>query len=1021
MYRCGAIAPPDELGAWHVGMRPPTGVPTLSKRSRVLLILAVVAAVLLLLGPRLVDTYTNWLWFGEVDFRDVYVKVLLTRIALFLAVGLFIGGVVWLAMLLAYRSRPVFVPTTGPNDPVARYRTTVMTRMRAFGIGIPVVLGVLSGLVAQAGWVTVQMFFNGGDFGTTDPQFGLDVGFYAFDLPFYRFLLNWFFVAIVLGFIANLVTHYIFGGIRLAGRGGSMSTASRVQLAVLAGLFVAFKAFAYWLDRYELLWSSRKEPTFTGGGFTDINAVLPAKLILLAIAVICAIAFFAAIFLRDLRIPALATALLVLSSILVGAVYPLMVEQFSVRPNAADKESEYIERNIAATREAYGITDDKVAYEDYPGVGTTSPENIPADITTIANARLLDPNVLPRTFTQQTQLKNFYGYPESLDIDRYELDGRMEDYIVAARELSPTSLTGNQTDWINRHTVYTHGNGLVAAPANRVNAAASASAEEAANSNSGYPVYFVSDLASLAAENQVIPVEQPRIYYGEVIAEADPDYAIVGNSADSSGPREYDTDTEKYTYTGSGGVDIGNWFNRLAFAAKYGERNILFSSAIGSDSKILFNRDPRERVTKVAPWLTADGDAYPAAIDGRIKWVVDAYTTLDYYPYAQRASLEGLVEDSIDQNTGRLLPRKEVSYIRNSVKATVDAYDGTVTLYQVDDEDPVLKAWMGVFPDAVTPQDQISDELRAHFRYPEDLFKVQREMLAKYHVDDPREFFTNNAFWSVPADPTVDTSANQPPYYLLMGDRETADPRFRLTSAMVGYNRQFLSAYISVESDPENYGKFTILQLPTDTQTFGPEQTQNAMISDTRVASERTLLERSNRIQYGNLLTLPIADGGILYVQPMYTERNATAGSTSTFPQLSRVLVSYREPGASGGVRIGYAPTLAGALDQVFGPGVGDAATAPGGEALPTAEVEDETRGEVIEGTTDENQPSDQQQQQPTSPAPTTPANRDAAVAELDSALAELANAQTSGDFEAYGRALRRVQQAVDAYESTGG
>ncbi|MEE2057596.1 UPF0182 family protein [Rhodococcus artemisiae] len=1003
-----------------MGMRPPTGVPSLTKRSKALLILALVVAVLLLLGPRILDTYTNWLWFGSVDFRGVYVTVLLTRLALFVVVGILVAAVLWLALFLAYRSRPVFVPTAGPGDPIARYRTTVMTRMRAFGLGIPIGIGVLSGLIAQSSWVTVQMFFNGGSFGTTDPQFGLDVGFYAFDLPFFRFVLNWLFVAIILAFFASLVTHYIFGGIRLAGRGGSgghISNAARIQLAVLAGLFVAFKAVAYWLDRYELLWSGRKEPTFSGAGFTDINAVLPGKLILMAIAIICAIAFFAAIVFRDLRIPALATALLVLSSILVGAIYPLMVEQFSVRPNAAEKEREYIERNIEATREAYGITDDKVTYEDYPGVGTVSPEDVPADITTIANTRLLDPNVLPRTFTQQTQLKNFYGYPESLDIDRYEVDGRVEDYIVAARELSPTSLTGNQTDWINRHTVYTHGNGLVAAPANRVNAAASTSAEEAANSNSGYPVYMISDLASQAAGNQVIPVEQPRIYFGEVIAEADPDYAIVGGR-EGTAPREYDTDTETYTYTGAGGVDIGNWINRFAFAATYAERNILFSSAIGSDSKILYNRDPRDRVTKVAPWLTADGDAYPAAVDGRIVWIVDAYTTLDNYPYAQRSSLEGLLEDSIDQTTGRLLPRKEVSYIRNSVKATVDAYDGTVTLYQVDEQDPVLNAWMGVFPDAVTAEDQISDELRSHFRYPEDLFKVQREMLAKYHVDEPLEFFTNNAFWSVPADPTVDTTANQPPYYLLMGDEETADARFRLTSAMVGYNRQFLSAYISVEADPENYGQFTILQLPTDTQTFGPEQTQNAMISDTRVASERTLLERSNRIQYGNLLTLPIAEGGILYVQPMYTERNPTAGSTSTFPQLSRVLVSYREPGSGGGVRIGYAPTLAAALDQVFGQGVGDAATAPGGSAVSSAEIEDDTRSETVEGAV----PDDGQQPEPgTPPVAVPPASRESAVTELDSALDELANAQRSGDFDAYGNALARVQRAVESYQSSGG
>lgn len=987
-------------------MRPPTGLPSLSKRSRVLLILALAAAVLLLVGPRLVDTYTNWLWFGEVHFRGVYVKILLTRIVLFFVVGLLVGVIVWLAMLLAYRSRPVFVPMSGPNDPVGRYRTTVMTRLRLLGIGIPVILGVLCGLIAQAEWVTVQLFFNGGSFGVADPEFGLDVGFYSFDLPFYRFVVNWFFVAVLLALFASLVAHYIFGGIRLAGREGALTRAARIQLAVLAGVFVLLKAVAYWLDRYSLLSSSRKEPTFTGASYTDINAVLPAKLILLAIAVICAVAFFAAIVLRDLRIPAMAIALLVLSSILVGAIWPLVVEQFSVRPNAADKESAYIQRNIAATRQAYGI--ENVEYQNYPGVGTKSPREIPADATTIANARLLDPNVLSRTFTQQQQLKNFYGFPQSLDIDRYNIDGELADYIVAARELSPNSLSGNQTDWINRHTVYTHGNGLVAAPANRVNAAVRETAELAANSNSGYPVYTVSDIASQEGGNQVIKVDQPRIYYGEVIAQSNPDYAIVGGLAGAQ-PREYDTDVARYTYTGAGGVPIGNWFNRLAFATKYAERNILFSSAIGDNSKIIFNRDPRERVTKVAPWLTADGDPYPAVVDGKIVWIVDTYTTLDTFPYAQHSSLEGLVEDSVDQNTGRVLPRKEVSYIRNSVKATVDAYDGTVKLYQVDDQDPVLQAWMGVFPGAVTPENQIPAELRAHFRYPEDLFKVQREMLAKYHVNDPREFFTNNAFWSVPSDPTQDTNLNQPPYYVLVGDPATGAPSFRLTSAMVGYNREFLSAYLSVGSDPGNYGKFTILQLPTDTQTQGPQQTQNSMISDPRVASERTLLERSNRIHYGNLLTLPIAAGGILYVEPMYTERSSTGSSTSTFPQLSRVLVSYREPGQGGGVRVGYAPTLGEALDQVFGSGAGSAATAPGGEAAspppaPTGQTPPPQVGAAP------------------APAPApAPANVSAAVAELNAALANLRAAQQSGDFAAYGAALNRLQKAVDGYQAAGG
>ncbi|CAM2789477.1 UPF0182 family protein [Skermania piniformis] len=979
-----------------MGMRPPTGLPSMSRRGRVLLVSALALAVLLLVGPRLVGAYTNWLWFGEVGFRSVYLKVLLTRLLLFLVVAVVVGGIVATALWLAYRSRQVLVPMAGPNDPIARYRTTVMSRLRLFGIGLPVMFGVLSGLVAQSNWATVQLFLNGGSFGTKDPQFGLDVGFYAFSLPFYRMVLNWLFVAVVVGFLASLITHYIFGGLRLAGRDGTLTRAARVQLAVFAGTFVLLKAVAYWLDRYSLLSSSRKEPTFTGASYTDINAVLPAKLILLAIALICAAAFFAGVFLRDLRVPAMATALLVLSSILVGAVWPMVMEQFSVRPNAADKERAYIERNIAATREAYGITPDRVTYQDYPGIGSKNPNDVPADVTTIANTRLLDPNVLSRTFTQLQQLKNFYGFPPTLDIDRYDIDGELQDYIVAAREIAPKSLTGNQTDWINRHTVYTHGNGFVAAPANRVNAIARTTQEAAGSSNnSGYPVFDLSE-----AEKKVIAVDQPRIYFGEVMAEANPDYAIVGGNGQS--PREYDTDADRYTYTGSGGVSIGNWFNRLAFAAKYTERNILFSGAIGSDSKIVFNRDPRDRVQKVAPWLTADGDAYPAVIDGRIVWIVDAYTTLDNYPYAERSSLEGLVEDSIDQNTGRLVPQKQVSYIRNSVKATVDAYDGTVTLYQVDRNDPVLDAWMGVFPDAVQPEDKISPALRAHFRYPEDLFKVQREMLAKYHVDDPGEFFRTNAFWSVSSDPTVDgggTGSKQPPYYVLIGDKDTGKPSFNLTSAMVGYDRDFLSAYVSVKSDPDGYGKFTVLRLPTNSQLQGPQQTQTAIVADPRWASDRTFLSGSNRIQYGNLLTLPIADGGVLYVEPVYTERNTQ--TTATFPQLTKVLVSYPQPDAQ--VRVGYAATLAEALDQIFGPGTGRSATTPG--AAPEAPV-----------------PAPEPTGTPAAqPPPAASGNRDAAVTELDSALDNVRSAQQSGDLAQLGSALDRLQKAVDGYRATGG
>lgn len=969
-----------------MAVRPPTGFSGLSRRSRVLLGLGVALLVVLFGGSRFVSTYVNWLWFGEVGYRGVFTTVLLTRLVLFLVVGLAVGGVVAGALLLAYRSRPVFVPVSGPDDPVARYRTTVMSRGKLFGIGIPAAVGVVAGLVAQGSWTTVQLFLHGTTFDVRDPEFGYDVGFYAFDLPFYRSILDWVFVAVLLAFLASLVTHYLFGGLRLAGRGGQLTRAARVQLAVLAGTFVLAKAVAYWFDRYSLLSSDRKSPTFTGASYTDLNAVLPAKLIMLSIAVICAGAFFAGVVLRDLRVPALATALLVLSSILVGAAWPAVVEQFSVRPNAASKESVPIERNIAATREAYGLTDQQVTYTSYPGNATVAPSDVATDQETVSNIRLLDPNVLSSTFTQQQQLKNFYGFPDTLNVDRYEVDGELRDYVVAARELAPNELAGNQTDWINRFTVYTHGNGFVAAPANQVNAAV----EDQGSSTGGYPVYTTSDLASKGT----IPLSQPRIYYGPLIGQSNPDYAIVGG-APGEAPREYDTDTSSFTYDGAGGVPVGSLLNKLVFASQYAERNILFSGAVSSDSKIIFKRDPRDRVQAVAPWLTTDGDTYPAVVDGRLKWIVDGYTTLDNFPYAQATSLDSATSDStvVNANGVRALPNKEVSYIRNSVKATVDAYDGTVSLFSVDDKDPVLKAWEGVFPGVVQPSSAISDDLRSHFRYPQDLFKVQRELLARYHVSNPLEFFTTNAFWSVPSDPTIDNNSgrlSQPPYYVLAADPRTGRTSFQLTSALVGLNREFLSAYMTVSSNPDDYGKITVLQLPTDTQSQGPQQVQNTMISAPQVSQELNLLrQQSTRILYGNLLTLPVGEGGLLYVEPVYIERT---GQSSSFPQLARVLVSYNG-------QVGFSPTLAGALDQVFGSGAGSTTVQP-----PPAT-----------GST----PS-------TSAAPSTTtappaASVGAAVTELNSAIAALQQAQSSGDFTAYGSALARLQAAVQAYQQVSG
>ncbi len=957
--------------------RPPAGVPTLSRRGRILIVIGVVALALLIAGSRLLSTYVEWLWFGEVGFRDVFTTVLLTRLGQLAVVGVVVGGLLALNLIIAYRSRPVFVPVVGPEDPIAPYRTAIVQRLRLVGIGVPTAIGLIAGLSAMGDWQTVQLFLNATPFGVADPVFGYDIGFYAFTLPFYQLLLSWAFVAVVLSFIGALITHYIFGGVRLAGRGGQISGPAKVQLGVLAGVFVLLKAVDYFLDRYALLFSERGAPLFNGASYTDLNAVLPAKIILMSIAVICAVAFFAGAALRNLQLPAIATVLLVLSSVLVGAAWPALLQQFSVSPNANEREAESISRNIEATRQAYGITDDKVEYIDYSGEAEATPAEVREDTPTISNIRLLDPNILEQTFTQLQQRENFFGFPDKLDIDRYRVDGELQDYVVALRELETSSLAENQRTWINQHLRYTHGNGFVAAPANKVDSAL----QDPSSGDGGYPIFTVSDTTTQGD----IPVEQPRIYYGELIE----NYVIVGGEPGEP-PREYDSDGQNHTYQGEGGVAINGWFNRLVFAAHHGERNILFNEAIGSQSKIIYNQDPRERVEKVAPWLTPDGDPYPAVVDGRIKWIIDAYTTLENYPYAQQTVLGEAAQTTL---TGvQRLPDEQISYIRNSVKATVDAYDGTVTLYAVNPDDPVLQAWMNVFPDSVTPASEISDSLRAHFRYPEDLFTVQRQMLTRYHVDDPGVFYSQNNFWDVPSDPTVDSNVDQPPYYILAGPPSGEGPaEYQLTSALVSLRRQFLSAYVSVSSAPDTYGDIRVLELPTDSQTLGPQQVQTRFTSSAEVSQELNLLRQSEtNVLNGNLLTLPVAGGGLLYVEPIYVER---ANQESSFPQLNRVLAFY-------GDRIGYAPTLGEALDEVFGPGVGQVAEGAAGEA---------------------------QQQPPAQDGADTPAppgqgsgaspEMNQAVADINTALDQLRQAQSSGDFAGQGQALAQLDAAVQRYQ----
>lgn len=965
-------------------------MPAISKRAKRVLITLAALVVLAILWVQFVGLYVDWSWFREVGFSQVFSTRLITRLVLFLIIGVVSAGVVFASLLMGYRTRPVFVPTN-TVDPLSPYRALVTRRPKLFAIGLSVVIGLICGLSAQGQWSTVQLWMNRQTFGTIDPQFHHDVGFYVFILPMIQLVMSWLFVLTAVAFVVVLVTQYLFGGVRLSGPGRRISSAAVLQLSLLVGAFVLVKAVQYWFDRYGLLFSNRNGK-FTGASYTDINAVLPAKIILLCIAAICAVGFVVGAFLRSVKLPAIALALLVLSSVLIGGVWPLILQQVVVNPNAITKEPLYISRNIDATREAYGIGPEKIKTITYAdSTSGSSPASVPGGDQAVANARLLDPNILSATFTQNQQLKNFFGFSDPLSVDRYTIDGKTQDYVVAARELKTSALSGEQTNWIQQHTIYTHGDGFVMAPANAV--------------TNGYPQFSVSDLANKG----LLKVDQPRVYYGGLVTT----YAIVGSPdpGNKNLQREYDTDTTKYTYTGKGGVPVGNLFDRLVFATKYAEPNFLFSGEINSASKIMYNRDPRERVQLAAPFLTVDTSPYPAVVDGRIVWIVDGYTTAANYPYAQDVDLSDLTTNS-QTVTGNAQSQatQQISYVRNSVKATVDAYDGTVTLYSVSDDDkgmptdPMLRAWEGVFPGLVKPAADISAELRSHFRYPQDLFEIQRQLLTKYHVDSPTDFYANSNFWDVPNDPTESAAkAAQPPYYQLMalpGKADTTEwgsPRFQLTSALTVYDRQYMAAFLAADSDPANYGQLTVMQLPeNNTQTPGPVLVQQAFRTDSRIAQYVTTRQASgSTLVYGNLLTIP-TNGGLLYIEPIYI----VGGGASPYPQLGQVLVWY-------GKRVGLGDTLSEALAAAAASAPTEIPTTPPpGSENPSTPG---TTGSAGAGVTVTN---------PSSPTTSVqlPASAEQALKDMQAAAKNLDEAKKSGDLGRIGAATQALEDAVNHY-----
>jgi uncharacterized membrane protein (UPF0182 family) len=874
----------------------------------------VIVAVLVVAFALFTNVWTARLWYRSFDFGSVFSTMLLTRVGLFAVFGLVMAGLVAANAALAYRLRPRFRPQ-GPTSPLLeRYREIVETRFIWVMIALGVVVGLFAGGAASAQTLTFLAWSKQTRFGITDPQYNLDVSFFVFSYPWWRFVLSFAFSALVVSIIAAAVMHYVMGAVRFSGprRGGT--TSAQAHLSILVGLALLVRGVGYWFDQYGLE-ITKTSQLFTGISYTADHATANAKLILAIAAGIVALLFLGNALLQRWVVPTAGLVLLILSGIVLGYVYPGAVQYFSVRPSEELRERAYIQHNIDATRAAYGVADAQVT--DYSATTSATAGQLRSDAEALPGIRLVDPSVVSPTYEQLQQVRGYYQFPKILDVDRYTIDGQETDAVVAVREMNLAGVEGQ--NWNNLKTVYTHGLGLVSAFGNRAQP-------------NGEPQWITEGIPPTGQ----IAEHEPRIYFGELQGLRPDEYSIVG-AEPGAAPIELDTPGgPNYTYTGKGGVSIGSLWHRLLYAAKFADINILLSDRVNDASKIIYDRTPLQRVQQAAPWLTVDRDAYPAVVEGRIVWVVDGYTTSNSYPNSERVNLNEATSDSQTTTPGTQVvaqPGDDINYMRNSVKAVVDAYDGTVKLYAWDESDPVLQTWRKVFGSVIQPKSAIPADLLAHLRYPQDYFKVQRQILARYHQTDPGTWYRQSSLWQVPTDP-VNAAANskEQPFYLSV--KWPGDPNaiFSLTTAYVPNGRSNLAAYMAVNADAASpdYGRIRILQMSDTTQIDGPGQSFNAITTNETVSAalRNFTAQGSSQASFGNLLTLPLG-GGLLYAMPIYAQRPGAAGS---YPVLRFVAVRF-------GQSIGFGTSLQAALDQVFKgnagvsteEGTGEGATPPTG------------------------------------------------------------------------------------------
>ncbi|WOF24463.1 UPF0182 family protein [Microbacterium betulae] len=952
----------------------PTPATTPSPFRRIVTISLAVIAALVVAFFVFASLYTDFLWFDQLGFESVLVTQWTGRVVMFVIGFAGMAVPVWLAIFLAYRLRPVYARLSSQLD---RYQEVVEPLRRLAMWGIPVFFGFFAGFAASSQWETVWVWANGTATADADPQFGLDTGFYMFALPFYGAVVGFLSAVVLISLLLTALVSYLYGSVRIGQGELRISKPARIQLAILAGLYLLVQGANLWLNRYFTMVDQGER--ITGPGYAGDTAVIPGQTILAIVAAIVAVLFFVTAVIGRWRYPLVATALLIVTSLVVGVGYPWAVTTFQVRPNEQSLELPYYQNNVDATRAAYAL--DGIETVPFAAATDAAAGQLRDDADTTASIRLMDPGIIGPTVQQLQQYRAYYGFGETLDVDRYEVDGEMQDTVVAVRELDLNELDSDAQTWNNTTLVYTHGYGMVAAKGNE-------------RTNEGEPVFIESDIPSTGVLTDLD--YEPRVYFGE----NSPPYSIVG-APEGTDPVELDypageegESQTNTTFSGEGGPSVGGFFNRILYALKFQSEQILFSDYVNEESQILYDRDPRERVQKVAPYLTLDSDPYPTVVDGRIVWIVDGYTTSATYPYSSQVSLSQAISDSTNPTPNLLID--EINYIRNSVKATVDAYDGSVTLYAWDEEDPVLETWQKVYPTTIKSIDDMSADLISHVRYPTDLFKVQRAMLGTYHVDNARAFYQRDNAWTTPNDPTND-QALQPPYYLSMRMPGEEDPTFSMFTTFIpdGGTRNVLMGYLAVDSDAgseagtvrEDYGKLTMLEISADTTVPGPGQVQNSFNSDSAIAQEMNLLTiGASNVSLGNLLTLPVG-GGLLYVQPVYVQ--STSGTS--YPLLRKVLVAF-------GDQLAFEDTLAESLDALFG---GDSGAETGDDDVTPVDPDAEEPTEPAEPETD----------QPTTPSTDTYAQ---ALEDAQAAIEAKQQALADDDLVAYAEADEALTDAVE-------